>query len=240
MPTTFGKAYWVLNTPLINGLVDITRSTAYRPIELKVFSGYLGEVTLKMDGEGNHLNLMANVNLGGEHNILVKVIDATKNGLRPLEMRYTESYLLQVEQYRPATINLTENRAHYLALMTFDKAIAQREGDKAKADIAHYELEQLQSDYEEIQFAISLHPKMKFAHLSNLSQLREGRGGCLVNLCPVDALFHMQEFLQFLYVTTGEVGILGKKELICITGLPNVDNAFFTGDYLSGPLWCTQ
>jgi hypothetical protein len=213
---------------LTHGLVS-SNSTANKPIEIKVFSGYLGEVKLKMDGEGNNLNLIAKVNLGKEHDILVKVIDATTNALRPLEMRYSENYL---QMCRPATIDLTANRAHYLALMTFGQAIARRESDKDKENVATYEIEQLQSDAGEVEFARARHPMMKFAHLMTLAQLKKARGICLVALCPVDALFHMQEFLQFLYSSTSEVGILGKKELICISGLPNVDNAFFTGDYM--------
>jgi hypothetical protein len=187
-----------------NSIYALLSPSANQPIELKVFSAYLGEVTLKMDGEGDNLNLMANVNPCGKHNILIKVIDATTNRLRPLQMRYTESYLLQ--QCQPAKVNLATNRAHYLSLMTFDQAIARREGNKAKEDVAAYEIVQLQSDAQEVALAQNLHLQTKFSNLLSLSQLREARGRCLVELCSVDALFHMQEFLQFLHISTGEVG----------------------------------
>ncbi len=205
--------------------------SAFGPEKVQLYSAYLGLITVPVYRlDNNNVLLMTNVEYGGRM-MNVKLIDSVRNGLDPKAIQYVPARLATLPSQM---INLTENRNAYFTMLKATEEMS-RMSNVPIPKVVQDEVSAL-SDNEEVVNSVKEQHPFLFGAVDAAPppfvDYKALRKSCLEKLCPVDILFGMVEYLQFLYAKIGLVVFRSMSTLICLTNIPNFDNAFWTGSYM--------
>jgi hypothetical protein len=171
-------------------------------------------------------SLETTVRLASGRAVKCRVLDAQQCNLNPLSRQYT---LSQLKRCPVKQISYQKNRLDYLALLH-----VQMYGDsRSTTQDATELLDKAMMSSTEYQQVVSTYPVLRNEgrDLSG-SAARKLQRTLLARLGPVDALFHLQKFVEFLYEAIDEESVDGLDTLNMICNVPRLDNAFFTGQYM--------
>ena len=197
-------------------------------VQKQLYTSYLGSVNVNVVDEKEYVSLETYHTINGRQ-ILVKVVDAKENSLND-KNHYSLSYLRTLPAKK---INISQNQYAYFLLQLCNKKFAQLNQNNDLIKKLDVIIKPFMQDYVLTSKALAEYPELTsespiksvnsykkiFQHLSSLND-------------AVDIFFNTINYLDFLYTTTGLVSVAGLDSLISISNVPDLDNAFFTGEYM--------
>ena len=198
-------------------------------VEQHLYTAYLGQVPVTVPVSGDVVSLEKYQLVDGK-SILVKVVDATKHNLST-KVKYSLNKLKNLSAQK---ISIKENRYYYVATLLCTKKLAQLTNNSKLLLQTNQKLQPFFVDSEMISRLTSefpdLIPEEPVLELTEYKKLYQKV--VEYNSC-VDIFFGTYNYLDFLYKTTGIVSVNGLDSLLSISGIPKLDNAFFTGKYMA-------
>jgi ribonucleotide reductase beta subunit family protein with ferritin-like domain len=194
-----------------------------------LYSTYLGKVEIsakKIDDEHYSMQTIHKVN---NQDIPVRVLDATENNLSDRN-RYTLDKLMSL---KPVSINLKENEFFYLAGLLCNKKIAKLCNNKKHLEKINKSIKLMECSKELIERLEIEFPELTSANSHNsIQEYKSMFQKIAVYNSSVDILFNSCNYLDFLFKTSKIVSVNNLKSIVSINGVPNLDNAYFTGNYM--------
>lgn len=198
-------------------------------VEQQLYTAYLGQVPVTIPVSGDIVSLEKYHLVGGK-SILVKVVDATEHNLSTKE-RYSLNKLKSLSAQK---ISIKKNKYYYVATLFCTKKLAQLTNNSELLVQTNQKLQQFFVEQEvisrltsEFPDLISEEPVLELTEYKKIYQKVVEYNSC------VDIFFGTYNYLDFLYKTTGIVSVNGLDSLLSISGIPKLDNAFFTGKYMA-------
>jgi hypothetical protein len=194
----------------------------------KACSAYLGQVQVTVPMTGEHMHMSSTIQIQ-DRQLRVHLVDAQEHNLTPGKKQYT---LGQLESLSPTKVHVSENMYYYYLSLLLGKAVSNlsQESDQvtnwdnriAALNPSIVLTQRLQQSHGDL-FA----PRPSGTLLSYKKQLQK----TLVFLVPVDILFNICHYLNFLYAYTKLIGVSETSTtIVAVCNVPNLDNAFFTGN----------
>ena len=195
---------------------------------IKLYTAYLGEVSFEAPNDDKNIYLQKIHKINGT-SLLVKVIDAQKYNIN-INKRYN---LNTLKTYSCSSIDIRKNKYTYLLTLLTTKKMYQLSGNNTKIStinkliekVSNKELEEkVQVEYPSL--VLTSHPNLSLTSYKRLyKQFSEYNSA-------VDIFYNTINYLDFLYRTSGIISVNNLDSIISIAGVPNLDNAFFTGQYM--------
>lgn len=201
--------------------------------EKHLYSAYLGNVEIKVDKFGDNYYLQTDyVNPENGEKIMVKVIDAKAYGIN-VDYYYNVD---QLSKLNPMLLDIDENKYQYFVGLHASLKLSGMDRDFKRHMNISRKLAQFRNDEDNFS-DIRDRAKKEFPGLFSSRRLSKNyykriyRKSLLHN-SPVDVLFDVYNYVEFLHKEVGMFGIIDKPYLIAIANVDNLDNAFWTGDYM--------
>jgi len=198
-------------------------------IEQQLYTAYLGQVPVTAPVSGDIVSLEKYHIVDGQ-SILVKVLDATEHNLST-NVKYSLNKLKSLSAMK---ISIKENKYYYVATLLCTKKMSQLINNSELLLQTNQKLQPFFVDTEMIsrltsQFPelISEEPVLKLKEYKKIYQKVVEYNSC------IDIFFGTYNYLDFLYKTTEIVSVNGLNSILSISGIPKLDNAFFTGEYMA-------
>jgi hypothetical protein len=195
---------------------------------IKLYSAYLGQVNVDatLVGDIVYLEKYHTVN---NKQLLVKIVDAVEHNLSE-NNEYNLNKLKSLSSYK---ININENKYYYVVALMCSKKIAQISNNYnlvAQLDLLLVSFIQDQLLLDKI---FKMFPELKYDF--NIKYTKDYKKiyqkSCSYN-SSVDVFFNTYNYLDFLFDSTQLVSVNNLDSLISISNVNNLDNAFFTGQYM--------
>ena len=196
------------------------------PVEL--YTTYLGKVIVDVVRQSTTEVLLEDYHTVGSKKIMIKVLDSQEHNLSA-DSRYTLNKLKSLSGHK---INTELNKCYYVLGLLALRKIAQINKNTKKIEEISTELLKLEDIVEKTKIKNKeynvLHEKEITESLNTYKKIYQ-----IVSVynSAVDIIFNTRHYLDFLYQETGIVSVNGLDALIGISNVPNLDNAFFTGQY---------
>ena len=203
-------------------------------ILVKLPTAYLGIVKLNLNKVTDNLFSLENYHIVGGKKLLVKVVDAQQHNLTE-KQRYSRLYL---ENLSSKVINVVESYKYYYLTLLCQKKIAQLNKNVEKCSKFTKKIEELvkltdPNIKQGIAKGKTLYPELHVEQPNkNLSHYKQLYKKNIEYNSAIDVIFNSVHYLDFLYKSTGIVSVNNLNSIISISGVPNLDNAFFTGEYM--------
>ena len=199
------------------------------PTHTQLYTAYLGLVTTEVTGTGGDFVSLETYHSVGGKQIHVKVIDSVENNISD-KFQYNLNYLNSLPAKK---INITDNKYYYFLTQLCNKKFAQLNYNSELIQKINCILQpfiinptlvaRVSSQYPAL---ISEFPTRSPGEYKKLFQQ------IVQNNDPVDIFFNTTNYLDFLFSTTKLTSVAHLDSLISICNVPNLDNAFFTGQYM--------
>ena len=204
-------------------------ATKLNTSNIKLYSAYLGQVNIEATivGDVVYLEKYQNVN---NKQLLVKIVDAVEHNLSE-KNEYTLDKLKSLSSYK---ININENKYYYVVALMCSKKIAQLSNNSELVSKIDKSLLTFLQDKVLIDKILNMFPVLKFdLPVKNYQKIYQKlyQKACSYN-SSIDVFFNTSNYLNFLFETTQLVSVNNLDSLISISNVNNLDNAFFTGQYM--------
>ena len=189
--------------------------------EKYLYTAYLGRVKVPVLLTNNPNKVLLECKSGIKNDIILRVIDAKLYNINC----NTNPRLMQLVFIPAATINISENieTFYQIQLMEMQKAVSNN--DSVSIEYHKKYLEKFQNENKLIMDQL----KIKYASIKyEPEQLRN----LYVKNSYVDIHFQTSFYLKFLQETLKRESINNNKLLLSLCNVPDLDNAFFTGEYM--------
>lgn len=197
-------------------------------VSKQLYTAYLGQVTVDVPISGDTVFLEKYHSVNNQP-ILVKVVDANEHNLSQ-NIRYT---LNRLKRLSAAKINLTENKYHYVLTLLCWKKFAQINQDSTLITKYTQAIQPFLSDEALVQKITTQYPELITDNpTKSVGDYKKVYQKVVEYNSPVDVFFNTINYLDFLYQTTSMVSVNKLDSLLSISGVANLDNAFFTGEYM--------
>lgn len=202
---------------------DVTNSayaTSYKTVQL--YTAYLGRVSVRVGVSSDPNNvLMECKGDGSASDIIIREIDAEVARVDPNTMPQLRS----LASKPPAIINITENKETFFQIQKMELQRAIQEGNQQGITQHKKTLDKFSLLEPELTYKLeNKYSNVKF----NGDQLR----ALYVKNSVVDVHFNTTLYLQFLQEKLNRPSINNSKLLLSICNVRDLDNAFFTGEYM--------
>lgn len=230
-----GRSHFERHGNKKNKFNDNLSFSSYIPCEeeikdVELYSSYLGKVPIKAKEIGNNVYLENIYITKKNKKVYIKVLDITENSLSD-DYIYSPQQLLRLSS---VVINKSKNLYNYLITLYCYLRINQLERledniikyKKLINEIKTDELEnQIKQEYPMLLNDIIFMPLKSMKKLLQYVTCYNSR---------VDILFGAIEYLDFINIATdGEFETINNQDiLIFISGVPNLDNAYWNGQYM--------
>ena len=192
--------------------------------EVELYTSYLGKVKLKAILKNDNV-ILENFQVINDQKIGVKVIDSEENGIS-VEKRYNLNKLINM---KTSIINIEKNKYYYVLSLLSRKKLAQLTNN---TDLVEKISKELNCFSQEIEKAKQNYPELVSENpTKSLKDYKKLYQQISIYNCGVDVLFCTSEYLLFLYKYTGIVSVNNLETIVSIIKIPDLDNAFFTGEY---------
>lgn len=205
------------NTIIINNALSNVQS--YKNIYL--YTAYLGRVSVPVLSTNNTNKVLLECKSGIRNDITLRIIDAKLYNINC----DINPPLIGLMSIPPVCINVSENieTFYQIQLMELQKMTANN--DLIGIETHKKYLEKFQNE----NMLIINQLKLKYAFIKyNPEQLRN----LYVKNSYIDVHFQTSLYLKFLQEKLGRESINNNKLLLSVCNVPNLDNAFFTGEYM--------
>ena len=198
--------------------------------ETELYSSYLGKVPIRAKVVGENVYLESIYQTVNNKKIYIKVIDMVENDLDD-DYVYPPQQLLKLTS---VCINRKENIYKYLLTLYCYLRINQLEFNDENIERYKKLIENVKN--EELIEKIKLeYPKILEDDIQlPLSSIKKILHSVTIYNSRIDILFASLEYLEFISVmTNGKIDTINDQDiLICISGVPNLDNAYWNGKYM--------
>ncbi len=200
---------------------EYSRALAVQYPEVLLHTGYTGRVDIGS-------RVLDQYRLIGDRVIRIKVIDGHAAGFN-FDRDYTTMDLVR---FPAITIDENDNEFYeFCKLMCIAQLL--KLDPRFAANYDHELLHALVSALEDTHYstAVQQFPLLAANGNATVYQLKELYHHCLVHLAPVDVFFNVWNYLVYLYQVTGIISVHDLNTIVCVTNLPNFENAYWTGKY---------
>ena len=203
-------------------------TSAITTTSTKLYTSYLGEVTVDVPVNGDIVSLEKYHKIGNKQ-LLVKVIDSQKH-----KLNYKQRYQLnKLSSLSAHTIDKSENKYYYLLTLYCLKKFAQINSNNELVVKYNNILSPLLTDIGLVSRANTEYLVLTQEKPSkSLVQYKKLYQKIVRYNSSVDIFFNTTNYLDFLHQSTGIVSVNNLKSIISISNVPDLDNAFFTGEYM--------
>ena len=195
-----------------------------------LYTAYLGEVQVLAERTSNGGVKLHTV--CSSTNIPVSVIDASQHKLSPKTMRYT---LPMLKSLPPLEIDLYTNEYYHIIGLLCAKHIHMIRKEFKKADAIETRLQAKfyrRSIYRQSIRVYLPSLATKTVGTKPLSYYQKIYRQVVQYNSPVDVLFSSTHYLSFLQTKAKQNSVNNLPVIVNIVNVPNMDNAFFTGEYM--------
>ena len=228
-----GQSFYHLHSQT-NGLLEpvIELGNHVNPViknetSVMLYTSYLGPVLVTGERiDSKNIGLETQHKINNNNTVRVKVVDAVEHNINH-QLRYPLNNL------RPLTskvVNIEKNKDYYiLTQMAMEKILLSegRPSDKMREEIERLKTSGFISLYENI------YPELfKHGCSESVSKYKKIYQEVVKQNSPVDIMFCTCNYLDFLYEKTQMVSVNKLDTLISVSGVPKLDNAYFTGQYM--------
>ena len=213
--------------------VDVDDVENYQPLSLtttskQLYTAYLGQVTVEVSGTGETLSLEKYHTVNNKQ-LLVKVIDAQEHNLTE-KSQYT---LNRLKSLSSAKINTKDNEYYYVLTLMCVKKFAQINSNTAVVASTQALIQPFLANAAFVARATKDYPELVAPNpTKSVNDYKKVYQKVIAYNSSVDIFFSTCNYLDFLFATTGLVSVNGLDSLVSINGIPDLDNAFFTGQYM--------
>lgn len=213
---------------LLAVLVPVPKVEELTTVEL--YSSYLGKVPIRGRLDGEDVCLDSIYQSIKNRNIYIKVLDLVENNLSENYI-YSPQQLLHLNAVR---INMKENLYNYVITLYCYLLINRLEFDTDNIEKYTNLINEVITP-ELTERVRKEHPELLDEQLrSPLSKVKKLLQQVTLYNSRVDILFTAVEYLEFLsYISHGQVDTINNQDiLIFVSGAPNLDNAYWNGQYM--------
>ena len=213
--------------------VDVDDVENYQPPSLattskQLYTAYLGQVTVEVSGTGETVSLEKYHTVNNKQ-LLVKVIDAQEHNLTE-KSQYT---LNRLKSLSSAKINTKDNEYYYVLTLMCVKKFAQINSNTAVVASTQALIQPFLANAALVARATKDYPQLVAPNpTKSVNDYKKVYQKVIAYNSSVDIFFSTCNYLDFLFATTGLVSVNGLDSLVSINGVPDLDNAFFTGQYM--------
>jgi hypothetical protein len=209
------------------------RTPKFTQNKTKLYSAYSGKVPVNLFSTPNkETHILEHTVQLGRKKVLIKVLDSKMYKLDH-KLRYVLSQLKKAEAI---SINSDDNAYyHYLTLLV-TKHICRKERryigmSKVEKQLNKFKLTK-EFDVSHKRAENTYPELLKIETTMTIGECKILRREFLIQNSPVDILFGIVEYVNFLYEKTGIVGVNNQDSLICLANMEGLDNAFWSGNYM--------
>ena len=211
----------------VNELGTHVNSNIKNETTVTLYTSYLGPVLVtgeRIDSE--NIGLESQHKINNNNTVRVKVVDAVEHNINH-QLRYP---LNNLRPLKAKVINIEKNKYYYiLTQMAMEKILLcqGRPSDSVSEEIERLSTSEFISLYE------NTYPEL-FTQVVNkpLSKYKKIYQEVVKYNSPVDIIFCTCNYLDFLYEKTQMISVNKLDTLISVSGVPKLDNAYFTGQYM--------
>ena len=213
--------------------INVKQTENYQPFSLvertvQLYTAYLGQVTVKVSGAGDNISLEKYHTIDKKQ-LLVKVVDAQEHNLSD-EIQYSLNNLKSLAANK---ISIQENKYYYFLTLLSAKKIAQINNNETFVSNVEKLIKPFFIDTTLISKVTKNYPELvEQKPTKSINHYKKVYQKVLSYNSSVDIFFSTCNYLDFLFEKTGLVSVNGLDSLISINGISNLDNAFFTGEYM--------
>jgi hypothetical protein len=228
-----GQTHFQLRLNSKGFAVDVDDVENYQPSILptsskKLYTAYLGQVNVDVFGTGETVSLEKYHTVNNKQ-LLVKVVDAQEHNLSE-KKQYTLNKLKSLSSKK---INTTDNEYYYVLTLLCVKKFAQINNNSVAYDNVQELINPFLSNAVLVERATRDYPELvEQSPTKSVNDYKKVYQKVIAYNSSIDIYFSTCNYLDFLFATTGLVSVNGLDSLVSINGVPNLDNAFFTGEYM--------
>ncbi len=203
-----------------NDVSGVAFATGYKTVQL--YTAYLGRVSVRVGVSPDpNVVLMECKGSGSGSDIIIREIDAEVARVDPNTM----PQLRMLSSKQPAVVNIADNKETFFQIKTMELQRANQEGNQQSITQHKKTLDK----FRRIEPDLSYQLERKYSNIKfNGDQLR----ALYVKNSVVDVHFNTTLYLQFLQEKLNRPSINNSKLLLSICNVRDLDNAFFTGEYM--------
>jgi hypothetical protein len=202
-----------------NKVIASAQGSTY--VDKFLYTAYLGRVKVKVAASNDPNKVSLECMAGRSNDIVLRVIDAVV-GRVDYQTRPT---LRQLSGIHAAVVNISENKETFYQIQQMEALKANMSGDTIAFAYHQKYLQKFQ--HEEPQLYRTLERKYSSARYDP-----EALRALYVKNCCVDIHFQTSLFLKFLQEKLNRDSINNGKLLLSLFNVPDMDNAFFSGEYM--------
>jgi hypothetical protein len=200
-----------------------------------LYTSYLGKVKIHVKTGNNGDVVLEKIHKVNGKDILIKVIDYQV--AQPVFNKFENNKpqpdmpgLSDLYQLPSKTINLIDNKLYYILTLCVLEIIAKLENNNIKL----VKIQELLNKFniEDKQLALMKYPQLSITPQNNINYYKKIYQDVLTYNSAVDIIFNTQHYLDFLFEKTGLHTVNNLQLLLSVNGVPNLDNAFFTGEFM--------
>jgi hypothetical protein len=193
----------------------------------KLYTAYLGEVNVEVSKNGETVSLEKYHTINNKK-ILVKVVDSQEHNLSE-KRKYSLNKLKSLSSHK---INLSDSKYYYVLTLLCNKKIAQLNNNNVLVKKLENELKSLLDSTIVSRVQKNIPELISNSVEKTLTEYKKIYQKVVKYNSPVDVFFNTINYLDFLYKSTQLVSVNNLDSLVSISNVPNLDNAFFTGEYM--------
>jgi hypothetical protein len=209
--------------------------------KMDIYTSYLGKVTMELKTVGNIVHLEKNYIVGGRK-LLLKVVDfsSAKSAFDKTKSQGKMPSLADIQHLPSKSIDLDENRIFYVLTLLSIEILSTMESKWQLLNRVQLLLKSVTNL--EKSTAMSRYPSLTlpegYGTLSDvtkkhtLAKYRKIHKSILSHNSAIDIIFNTQQYLDFLFQTTGLETVSNLSVLLSVSNIPDLDNAFFTKEYM--------
>jgi hypothetical protein len=210
-----------------NGSLFLPQHITSTPTQL--YTSYLGMVTVNVTQNTDNTVSLETYHIVNGKQILVKIVDAQENNLKE-----NEQYPLNKLKSLPSKkINIADNTFYYVANQLCNKKFAQLNQNIDLVTQLNTIITPLLANTELFtKLSVKFPELMAELPTKSITEYKNIYKNIVTQSDHVDIFFNTTNYLDFLYLTTQLTSVNKLDALISISNVPNLDNAFFTGEYM--------
>ena len=209
-------------------IVDNYQPTNFTTTTIQLYTSYLGQVNIQVSDIKDTISL-ENYHTVNNKKILVKVVDAEEHNLSD-QNQYTLNKLKSLSSKK---ININDNKYYYVLTLLCTKKLAQVNNNATFVSQLDELIKPFLNDKSLIEKTTKEYPDLiESTPTKSINQYKKIYQKVVFYNSFVDIFFSTCNYLDFLFENTNIVSVNGLDSLISINGVPNLDNAFFTGEYM--------
>ena len=196
--------------------------------QIELYTSYLGKVMVNVTINDDTVCLEKYHKVHNKQ-LLVKIVDATEHNIDG-NRQYSLNKLKSLSSKK---INIEDNKYYYFLTLLCTKKLAQINSNSDNIQNIQNKIDQFLSNSSFIFKANKDYPELLSSEpTKSLSEYKKIYQNVIKYNSPVDIFFNTCNYLTFLYEKTGLVSVNNLDTILSVSGIPKLDNAFFTGQYM--------